>query len=88
VVAFGGEASMVACLAAGVEPGLPPIELHGMARTLRDAPGLIGQVPYTAWVPGLALVTDVPQLLAGLGRRATVKRWLEPGKEPGREGYD
>ena len=88
VVAFGGEASMVACLAAGVEPGLPQIELHGMARTLRDAPGLIGQVPYTAWVPGLALVTDVPQLLAGLGRRATVKRWLEPGKEPGREGYD
>ena len=87
VVAFGGEASLIAVLAASVEPRLAPIVLHGMPRTLRDAPGLLGQIAYTAWVPGLALLTDVPQLLAALGERATVKQWLRPGDEPPREGY-
>jgi hypothetical protein len=70
-----------------VEPRLRKVELHGMARTLKDAPGLMGQVKYTAWVPGLALATDIPQLLKGLGDRAGVKGWLEPGKEKRREGY-
>jgi len=87
VMAFGSEASMVALLAASVEPRLRKVELHGMARTLKDAPGLMGQVKYTAWVPGLALVTDIPELLKGLGDRAAVKGWLEPGKEKRREGY-
>jgi len=87
VVAFGGESGLLAALAARLQSGFPPIELHGMARSFRDAPGLVGQIPYTAWVPGLALLTDVPQLLAGLGKRAVVKRWLKPGGEPPREGY-
>lgn len=87
IVAVGGEACLLASLAAAVQPKLPPIELRGMPRSLRDAPGLVGQVPYTAWVPNLALLTDVPQLLRALGKRATVKRWLKPGEEPEREGY-
>jgi poly(3-hydroxybutyrate) depolymerase len=87
LVAFGGEVGLLACLAATIARQFPPLELHGMARSLRDAPGLIGQIRYTAWVPGLALLTDVPQLLAGLGKRASVKQWLEPGAEPPREGY-
>lgn len=85
IVALGPEASIVACLAASVEAELPPVELHEMVRTLRDAPGLVGQLPLTAWVPGLALAADIPQLLRGLGRRAVVKSWLNPGEEPGRE---
>jgi hypothetical protein len=38
-------------------------------------------------VPGLALVTDIPQLLTGLRGRAVVRRWLKPGEEKPREGY-
>ena len=87
VVAMGGGASLVALLAASVEPDFPPVELRGLARTLRDAPGLIGQVHYSAWVPGLAIETDVPQLLRALGKRAVVRKWLKPGEEQGREGY-
>lgn len=87
IVASGGEASLVALLAASVEPKLPKLELHGLLRSLKDAPGLIGQVTYTAWVPGLALATDIPQLLRGLGKRAVVRGWLEPGEEKPREGY-
>ena len=85
IVALGPEASIIACLAATVEAKLPPVELHEMIRTLRDAPGLVGRVPLTAWVPGLALAADIPQLLRSLGRRAVVKSWLKPGEEPGRE---
>ncbi|HUU53847.1 MAG TPA: acetylxylan esterase [Armatimonadota bacterium] len=87
VLAFGGEASMVAVLAGSVETGFPKVELHEMLRTLRDAPGMSGQVRYTAWVPGLALVTDIPQLLRGLGTRVRVRSWLKPGAEKPREGY-
>jgi hypothetical protein len=58
-----------------------------LLRSLKDAPGLIGQVKYTAWVPGLALATDIPQLVKGLGKRAAVRGWLEPGEEKPREGY-
>ncbi|UCC68357.1 MAG: acetylxylan esterase [Armatimonadota bacterium] len=87
IAAFGGEASIIALLAASVDSDLPRVELHGLARTLKDAPGLIGQVKYTAWVPGLALVTDIPQLLKGLRGRAVVRRWLRPGEEKPREGY-
>jgi dienelactone hydrolase len=88
VVAMGGGPSLIALLAASVEAGFPKIELHGLLRTLKDAPGLGGQVNYTAWVPGLALETDVPQLLKGLGNRAVVRSWLKPGEEKAREGYD
>jgi hypothetical protein len=88
IVSFGGEASLIACLAATIVARLPRLELHGMPRTFADAPGLAGQVSFTAWVPGLALVTDIPQLLAGLGKRARVRSWLKPGKEPVREGSD
>ncbi len=87
IVALGGEASLVALLGAAAEPRLPRVELHGLARTLRDAPGLMGQVRYTAWVPGLALATDIPQLLKGLKDRAAVRRWLRPGEEKPREGF-
>ena len=87
VVAMGGGASLVALLAASVESDSPKVELHGLPRTLKDAPGLIGQVHYSAWVPGLAMETDVPQLLRALGKRAVVRKWLKPGEEHGREGY-
>jgi len=87
ILAFGGEASLLALLAASVEPRLPKVELHGLPRTLKDAPCLIGQVKYTAWVPGLALLTDIPQLLKSLGDRAVVRRWIDPGDENPREGY-
>jgi len=87
IVAFGGEASLIALLAALAEPTLPRVELHGLLRSFRDAPGLIGQVPYTAWVPGLAALTDIPQMLAALGKRAVVKSWLKAGAERPREGY-
>jgi hypothetical protein len=87
VVALGPEASMVALLAAATDPGLPRVELHGLMRSLREAPGMIGRVKYTAWVPGLACVTDVPQMLRALGGRAGVKGWTEPGEEKPREGY-
>jgi poly(3-hydroxybutyrate) depolymerase len=87
VVAMGGGASLVALLAASVEPDFPRVELHGLARTLKDAPGLIGQVHYSAWVPGLAMETDVLQLLRALGKRAVVRKWVKPGEEQGREGY-
>lgn len=87
VSAHGPEASMLAVLAATAESHLPSIELHSMVRTLKDAPGLIGKARYTAWVPGLAAVTDVPQLLEGLGDRAVVRSWVEPGEEKPREGY-
>jgi poly(3-hydroxybutyrate) depolymerase len=87
VVAQGGEASLLTLLAASVEADFPRIELHQMLRTLRDAPGMGGQLGYTAWVPGLVLVTDVPQLLRGLGKRAVVRKWLKPGEEKPREGY-
>jgi hypothetical protein len=70
-----------------VETEFPKMELHGLPRTLKDAPGLGGQVDYTAWVPGLAMETDVPQLLRALGKRAVVRGWLKPGEEKGREGY-
>jgi len=86
IVSLGPEASIVACLAATVDAKLPRVELHEMVRTLRDAPALVGRVPLTAWVPGLALTADIPQLLRGLGTRAVVKSWLKPGEEPGREG--
>jgi hypothetical protein len=88
IVAFGGEASMIACLAAVIEPKLPRLELHGMPRTFADAPGLSERMSFTAWVPGLALVTDIPQLLASVGKRAKVKGWFKPGKEAWREGSD
>jgi hypothetical protein len=87
VVAFGGEASMIALLAALADDTVPRIVLRGLARTLKDAPGLTKQVPYTAWVPGLAAVTDIPQMLAALRGRAVVKSWLKPGEELPREGY-
>jgi dienelactone hydrolase len=87
IVAFGGEASLIALLAALAEPTLPRVELHGLLRSFKDAPGMIGQVPYTAWVPGLAALTDIPQMLAALGKRAVVKSWLKPGAERPREGY-
>ncbi len=87
IVAFGGEASLIALLAALADPTLPRVELHGLLRSFKDAPGLIGQVPYTAWVPGLGTLTDIPQMLAALGKRAVVKRWLKPGAERPREGY-
>ena len=87
VVAYGGEASLLTLLAASVETGFPKVELDGMLRTLREAPGMEGQVRYTAWVPGLALVTDIPQLVKGLRDRVTVKSWLKPGAEKPREGY-
>jgi len=87
VVAFGGEASFLALLAASVEPGFPRVELDGLMHTLKDAPGMAEQVRYTAWAPGLALVTDIPQLLKGLGNRAKVRRWLKPGEEKPREGF-
>jgi hypothetical protein len=86
IVAFGPEASMVALLAACVARDVPRVELHGMVPTLRDAPGLVNQIPHSAWVPGLALVTDIPQLLAGLGGRVKVRRWLQPREEPVSEG--
>lgn len=88
VVAFGGEAAMIASLAATIEPRLPRIELHGMPKTFADAPGLSEKMSFTTWVPGLALVTDIPQILAGLGKRARVKSWLKTGKEVAREGSD
>ena len=88
VVAFGGEASLLALFAATVEPRLPKVELHGLARTFADAPGLYGQVHFTAYPPGLALATDVPQLVAALGKRATVKGWLKPKGNVIREGFD
>jgi len=87
VAAFGGEASMIALLAALAEPSLPPVELRGLMKSFKDAPGLVNQVRYTAWVPGIAQVTDIPEMLAALGDRATVKAWLSPGEEPAREGY-
>ena len=87
VVAYGGEASVLTLVAASVETRFPNVQLNGMLRTLREAPGMGGQVRYTAWVPGLALVTDVPQLLKGLRDRVTVKSWLKPGAEKPREGY-
>jgi dienelactone hydrolase len=87
VVAFGGEASMIALLAALADDTVPRIELRGVARTFKDAPGLAKQVPYTAWVPGLAAVTDIPQMLAALRGRAVVKSWFRPGEELPREGY-
>ncbi len=87
LVAYGGEASLIALLAALVDAELPPVEVHGLLRTFQDAPGLVGQVHYTAWVPGLAALTDIPQMLDALGERVTVKRWLTPGAEPPREGY-
>jgi poly(3-hydroxybutyrate) depolymerase len=87
VVAMGGAASLIALLAVSVEPNFPVVELHGLPRTLKDAPGLIGQVHYSAWAPGLAMETDVPQLLRALGKRAVVRKWLKPGEEQGREGY-
>jgi poly(3-hydroxybutyrate) depolymerase len=87
VVAMGGAASLITLLAASIEQDFPVVELHGLARTLKDAPGLIGQVHYLAWVPGLAIETDVPQLLRALGKRSVVRKWLKPGEEQGREGY-
>ena len=87
VVALGGEASLVALFAATVEPRLPKVELHGLLRTFADAPGLEGQARYTAWVPGIALATDVSHLVSALGRRAAVKSWLKPRGNVIREGY-
>ncbi|MBN1458717.1 MAG: hypothetical protein JXA57_04220, partial [Armatimonadetes bacterium] len=87
VAAHGGEASLLTLLAASVETNFPRIELHGLLRTLKDAPGLAGQLRYTAWIPGLGLVTDVPQVVKGLGQRVTVRSWLRPGEESPREGY-
>jgi hypothetical protein len=78
---------MVALLAAAVETRCPVVELHGLARSLRDAPGLVGQVPYTAWLPGLALYTDIPQMVSALGDRVIVRSWLKPGEEAPAEGY-
>ena len=88
VVAMGGAPSLIALLAASVEPGFPKVEMHGLLRTLKDAPGLGDQVNYTAWVPGLAMETDVPQMVKALGDRAAVKSWLKPGEEKALEGYD
>jgi hypothetical protein len=87
VIAFGGEASLIALLASLADDSLPKLELHGLARTFKDAPGLGGQVRYTAWVPGLATLTDIPQMLSALRGRAVVKSWLTPGAERPREGY-
>jgi hypothetical protein len=87
VVALGGESSLVALFAATAEPRLPKVELHGLLPSFADAPGMEGQVRYTAWVPGIALATDVPQLLSALGRRAVVKSWLTPKGNVIREGY-
>jgi hypothetical protein len=87
IAAFGGEACLIALLAAAVEPDFPRVELDGMLRSFKDAPGMSGQVRYTAWAPGLALATDIPQLLKGLGTRARVVRWLTPGPEAAREGF-
>jgi hypothetical protein len=41
-----------------------------MPRSFADAPGLSQQMSFAAWVPGLALATDIPQLLASVGKRA------------------
>ncbi len=87
VIALGPEASLIALMAATAERSLPRVELRGLLRTFRDAPGLIGQVKYTAWVPGLATVTDIPQMLNALGERVAVRGWLKPGEEKPREGY-
>jgi len=87
VVALGGEASLVALLAASVEPRLPKVELHGLLRSFADAPGLDGQVRYTTWVQGIALATDVPLLLASLGPRAVVKARPNPKGNVTREGF-
>jgi len=87
VVARGGEASLVALLAACVEPRLPKAELHGLLRSFLEAPGLDGQVRYTAWVPGIALATDIPQLLSALGRRVVVKGRPKPKGNVIREGF-
>jgi poly(3-hydroxybutyrate) depolymerase len=87
VMALGGEASLVALYAACAEERLPKVELHGLARSFRDAPGLGGQLRYTAYTPGLALVTDIPELLSRLGRRAVVKGRLKPGERMAREGF-
>jgi dienelactone hydrolase len=87
VVALGPEASMVACLAVSVDRGVPRVELHGMLPSLKEAPRLVNRIPHSAWVPGLALVTDIPQLLAGLRDRAKVRQWLKPGEEAVREGW-
>jgi len=87
VVGVGGEASLAALLAANVEPEIPKVELHGLLRRFADAAGLAGQVRYTAWAAGMALATDVPQLLAAAGKRAVVKRWLKPGDDAILEGY-
>jgi len=59
-----------------------------MPRSFADAPGLSQQMSFAAWVPGLAFATDILQLLASVGKRAKVKRWLDPGKEVWREGSD
>ena len=87
VLAFGGEASLLTLLAASAEPDFPHIDLNGLMRTLKGAPGMAGQVRYTAWVPGLAIVTDISQLLMGLGDRAKVQSWLKPGEEKPMEGF-
>ncbi len=87
VLSFGGEASLLTLLAASIEENFPKIILNGLIRTLKDAPGMAGQVRYTAWVPGLALETDIPQLLKTLGDRVKVSRWLTPGEEKPREGF-
>ncbi|MFB3882969.1 MAG: alpha/beta hydrolase family protein [Armatimonadota bacterium] len=87
VLALGGGASLIALFAASAEREFPKVELHGLPRTLKEAPGLDGQVKYTAWVPGLAMETDVPHLLRALGKRAVVRGWLKPGEERGIEGY-
>jgi hypothetical protein len=52
-----------------------------------EAPGLDGQVRYTAWVPGIALATDIPQLLSALGRRVAVKGRPKPKGNVIREGF-
>ncbi|MGD0112865.1 MAG: dienelactone hydrolase family protein [Armatimonadota bacterium] len=88
IIAFGGEACLLACLAAVIDPNLSRLELYGMPRTFADAPGLSQHMSFTAWAPGLALITDIPQLLASVGKRAKVKSWLKPGKEVWREGSD
>ncbi len=86
VLAFGGEASMIGLLAASVERDFPTVELDGLPRTLAEAPGLMGQVRYTAWAPGLALAADIPQLVRALRGRVRVRKWLKPGEERPREG--
>ena len=88
IAAFGPEASMVALLAALADEQMPPVELHGVVRSFGDAPGLVGRMPLTAWAPGLALLTDMPKVLAALGKRAVVRGWLEAGEERDGEGYD